>query len=325
MAVRWGILGTGFIAELFVTDLLGSGHEVVAVGSRSRESAQAFAQRFGIATAHADYASLCSDADIDAVYVATPNPFHTEHALLALRSGKHVLLEKPFTMTTDDAAAVIAEAANQGLVIMEAMWTRFLPHMVRAREIVAAGAIGEVRAVEADLSQAFSPDPTHRLNDPALGGGALFDLGVYVVSLAVDFLGLPRQWSAVVDSSPTGVDGQASIVLGFDGGRQASLHVGMDHRGPMTASILGTRGRIDIDGAWHRASALRVTDNDGALIERFAPTVENRGMQYEAAEFEALIAAGARESQVMPHVQTVAVLEVVTDIRNRWLRDRTAS
>jgi predicted dehydrogenase len=325
MGVRWGILGTGYIAELFVTDLNHVGADVVAVGSRSEASAQSFADRFGIGVAHAGYRALCEDPSVDAVYVAIPNPFHAEYALMALRAGKHVLLEKPFTMTTEEAREVVAEAAERGLVVMEAMWTRFLPHMVRAREVVADGTIGELRALEVNLSQAFAPDPEHRLNNPALGGGALLDLGVYVVSLAVDFLGLPREWHAVVSPAPSGVDGQASIVLAFDHGRQAALHIGLDHRGSMRASILGTLGRIDIDPAWHRASGLSVTDNDGEVILRFDPEVESRGMQYEVAAFESLIAGGVLDSPVMPHEQTLAVIEVVTDLRDRFItRQETA-
>lgn len=321
MAVRWGILGTGFIADLFANDLVQSGHEVVAVGSRSAESADTFASRHAIGTAHGNYDLLCADPNVDAVYVATPNPFHVDHALLALRAGKHVLVEKPFTMTPDEAVTVIDEAAARGLTTMEAMWTRFLPHMVRAREIVESGVIGDLRVVEADLSQAFTVGDDHRLNDPALGGGALYDLGVYAVSLAVDFLGLPREWQAVASPSPTKVDGQASIVLAFDEGRQAMLHVGLDHRGPMTASVVGTSGRIDIHSAWHRASSLTVTDNDGTVIEEFAPAVPHRGMQFEAQEFERLIAERQLDSAVMPHAHTVAVLDVVTDIRTRFLKE----
>ncbi|MHA6669489.1 Gfo/Idh/MocA family protein [Homoserinimonas sp. A447] len=322
MSVRWGILGTGFIAELFAADLNHVGAELVAVGSRSDASARRFAERFGVPVAHDSYRALCEVPSIDAIYVASPNPFHAEHALMALRAGKHVLLEKPFTMTTDAARAVIDEAAARGRVVMEAMWTRFLPHMVRAREIVADGTIGEPRALEANLSQAFAPDPEHRLNNPELGGGALLDLGVYVVSLATDFLGLPRQWHAVVSPAPTGVDSQASIVLGFDGGAQAALHIGLDHRGSMRATLLGTLGRIEIDDAWHRASALSVFDNEGTLLERFEPVVESRGMQFEAAAFEALIADGVLDSPVMPQEQTLAVLEVVTDIRDRFMAEQ---
>lgn len=325
MAVRWGILGTGYIAELFVHDLVSTGHEVAAVGSRSESSSRAFASRFGIPVAHGDYASLCADPGVDAVYIATPNPFHAEHALLALRAGKHALVEKPFTMTTDAAQTVIAEAASRGLVVMEAMWTRFLPHMVRAREIVREGTIGVPRAVEANLSQAFTAEPTHRLNDPALGGGALFDLGVYVVSLAVDFLGAPREWHAIVEPAPTGVDGQASIVLGFESGAQAALHIGMDHRGAMTASVLGTKGRIDIHPAWHRASSLTVTDNEGVVVEEFAPAVEHRGMQYEAGAFEQLIERGATNSDVMPHSETLDVTTVIADLHSRFMRDHPAT
>lgn len=316
--MQWGILSTGYIADLFATDLVAAGLHVAAVGSRSQASADAFAAKHGIARAHGDSVSFFSDPAIDAVYIATPNPMHAGNALAALRAGKHVLLEKPFTMTSDEGRAVIDEAASRNLVVMEAMWTRFLPHMVRAREVVAAGTIGGLRAVEANLSQRFTQGPEHRLNNPDLGGGALLDLGVYVVSLAVDFLGPPTGWASVVSSSPTGVDGSASLALAFGDGRQAAFHIGMDHQGTETASILGTEGRIDFAPGWHRAGSITVSTSDRKLIERYAPEVDNRGMQYEAVAFEQLVATGRLDSSVAPHAHTLSVARVIEDIRDKW-------
>lgn len=307
----WGVLGTGMIAGSFANDLVRNGHSVQAVGSRSTDSAQRFAERFGLPCAHGSYADLCADPAVDAVYVATPNPFHAEHAVMALEAGKHVLLEKPFTMDLAGARRVLAVAADRDRTVMEAMWTRFLPHMVRLRELIGAGALGEVTAVVADLSQAFDADPANRFYDPDLGGGALLDLGVYAASLAVDVLGVPTAVEAVVTPAATGVDARASLLLGFPSGAHAVLHVGIDAAGPMTASVIGTRARADIDSAWHRPSAVTVTATDGSLLERFAPEVTDRGMQYEAAAFERLVASGSRNSDVMPHAHTLAVLEII--------------
>jgi predicted dehydrogenase len=309
--LRWGILGTGMIAGHFANDLLRNGHTVAAVGSRTTGSAQRFAERFGLPTAHGAYTELCADPAVDAVYVATPNPFHTQHAVMALEAGKHVLLEKPFTLDLAGARQVLAVAAEQDRTVMEAMWTRFLPHMVRLRELIGAGTLGEVRAVVADLSQAFDVDPANRFYDPGLGGGALLDLGVYAVSLAVDVLGVPTEVKAIVTPAVTGVDARASLLLGFPSGAHAALHVGIDAAGPMTASIIGAEARVDIDTAWHRPSALTVTATDGSPLERFAPEVTERGMQYEAAAFERLVANGSRDSDVMPHAHTLTVLEVI--------------
>jgi predicted dehydrogenase len=190
---RWGILGTGWIAEMFVTDLKATGIAVTAVGSRSQESADEFGSRFDIPSRHPSYEALVADPEVDAIYVATPHPMHAENALLAIAAGKHVLVEKPFTLNARQAAEVAEAARRAGVVVLEAMWTRFLPSMVRIREIIAAGTIGEVRTLIADHDQLLPSDPAHRINNPELGGGALLDLGVYPVSFAVDLFGAPTR------------------------------------------------------------------------------------------------------------------------------------
>ncbi|KEP73998.1 oxidoreductase, partial [Microbacterium sp. SUBG005] len=169
--LHWGILATGGIAHAFTSDLRTAGLDVTAVGSRSLDSAREFAATYDIPHAHGSYEELVADPDVDIVYIATPHPSHVENALLALDHGKHVLVEKPFTLNGGEAAAIREKAAEKGLLAMEAMWTRYLPHMVRIREILAAGTLGEIRVVAADHTQKISTDPAHRLNDLALGGG----------------------------------------------------------------------------------------------------------------------------------------------------------
>lgn len=175
--LRWGILATGGIAHAFASDLRTAGLDLTAVGSRSAESGSRFAAEFGVPRVHSSYEELVSDPDVDIVYVSTPHPLHAENAILALEHGKHVLVEKPFTLTGTEAAAVRDVAARTGLLAMEAMWTRYLPHMIRVRELVASGALGDIRALLADHTQKISTDPEHRLNNIDLGGGALLDLG----------------------------------------------------------------------------------------------------------------------------------------------------
>ena len=176
-ALRWGILATGFIADTFATDLRDAGLDLVAVGSRSQESADVFAARYGIARAHGSYDALVADPEVDIVYVATPHPMHHADARLALEHGKHVLIEKAFTVNRAEAQELADLGREKGLLVMEAMWTRYLPHMARIREIIAAGTLGEIRAVSADHTQLLPSDPAHRLNALELGGGALLDLG----------------------------------------------------------------------------------------------------------------------------------------------------
>ena len=190
--IRWGILGTGKIASRFANDLRQLGDaEVVAVGSRSQSGAEAFAERFGIAQRHGSYAELADDPEVDVVYVATPHPAHYEDAMLAIRAGKSVLVEKPFTLNAAQARDLVAAARASGVFLMEAMWTRLLPTVVEIRELLSAGVLGDVRTVTADLGIRFPKDPESRIFAANLGGGALLDLGVYPVSFASMVLGTP--------------------------------------------------------------------------------------------------------------------------------------
>ena len=313
--LRWGIIGTGFIAELFVTDLLANGFSVAAVGSRTDGAAQEFAERFGIPAAHASYEALVADESVDIVYVATPHPFHFANTTLALNAGKHVLVEKAFTINAKDAAAIVALAEEKHLVVLEAMWTRFLPHMARLRELIAEGVIGQVRTVIADHNQSLPSDPTHRLQDPALGGGALLDLGIYPVSFAWDILGKPTSVSAIASKTPTGVDRQTAIILGYEDGQQALLHTALDTAGPNTASVIGTDGWVAIERVFYEPTAFTVYNTAGDVIERYESQVSDRGMQYQAAEVENLVRAGALAGDILPPSETVGIMETLDEIR----------
>ncbi len=190
--IRWGILGTGWIANEFAQGLAQlPDADLVAVGSRTRESAQRFAEQYGIPNRHASYQALVNDAEVDVIYVATPNPLHREHVLLCLASGKPVLCEKPFALNAREAEAMVQVAREKKLFLMEAMWSRFFPLMAKVRSLLADGAIGEVQMLVADLSIHFDFDPADRRYALDLGGGALLDLGVYLVSFASMIMGPP--------------------------------------------------------------------------------------------------------------------------------------
>ena len=313
--LRWGIIGTGLIADLFVTDLLANGHVISAVGSRSQGGADAFAAKFGIANSHDSYESLVADPDVDVVYVATPHPFHHANATLALEAGKHVLVEKPFTINSGEAASLAELAEQKNLVVLEAMWTRFLPHMVRLRELIAEGVIGDVRTVIADHNQNLPQDPSHRLQDPALGGGALLDLGIYPVSFAWDILGAPTSVSAIAAKTPTGVDRQTAVVLGYADGQQALIHTALDTAGPNTASVIGTNGWVAIDSVFYNPTSFTVFALDGSVVERYESSVSNRGMQYQAAELERLVESGQLAGDILPPSETVAIMATLDEIR----------
>jgi predicted dehydrogenase len=314
---RWGILGTGGIARQFTQDLLLDGHAVAAVGSRTRESAERFAALFELPAAHASYEALVADPSVELVYVATPHPFHYANARLALEAGKHVLVEKPFTLNAAEAQALVTLAAARGLLILEAMWTRWLPHMTRLRQIVAAGTIGELRSMSADHTQRLPDDPGHRINALDLGGGALLDLGVYPVSFASDLFGTPQSVQAVATFKETGADAQVATIFRYPGGQIATTYSASTTRGPNVAVVLGREGRIEIDSVWYTATGLRVYNSDGMLIESVRPPVTGRGMQFQAAEAERLVSEGRIASAVLPPQETVAIMATLDAVREQ--------
>ncbi|MEV7574801.1 Gfo/Idh/MocA family protein [Arthrobacter nitrophenolicus] len=315
--LRWGILGTGFIADLQVRDLVDNGFAVQAVGSRSLETSQAFASRFGIPTAHGSYEDLAADPDVDVVYVATPHVFHHENALLALNAGKHVLVEKAFTINARQAQEIVDLAAGKGLVALEAMWTRFLPHMARLREIVAGGVLGEVRKVVASHNQDLPKDPAHRLNDPALGGGALLDLGVYPVSFSFDVFGAPHRILASAAMTATGVDRQTAAIFEYADGQQALVDCALDTAGNNRAAIIGTGGWVEIESVWYTPTPFTRYDVSGNILEQFNEPVQGRGMQYQAAELERLVREGLTAGTMLPPGESVAIMAALDEVRRQ--------
>ena len=315
--IRWGILGTGFIAGLQTKDLNENGFTVQAVGSRSLGSSKAFAEQFGIPTAHGSYEDLVADPLIDVVYIATPHPFHHANALLALNAGKHVLVEKSFTMNAREAQDIVDLAESKGLVALEAMWTRFLPHMIRIRELIADGAIGEVRKVVASHNQSLPQDPAHRLNDPALGGGALLDLGIYPISFAFDILGTPAAIRASASMSATGVDRQTAAIFEYATGAQALVDCELDAASANRAMVIGTNGWIDIEHTWYNPVPFTVHAVDGSVVERYDEPVGSRGMQFQAAELERLIRVGSTAGTILPPAETVAIMAAMDEIRKQ--------
>jgi predicted dehydrogenase len=315
--IRWGILATGWIADLFTKDLILTGHAVTAVGSRSQASADRFAKALGIPTAHGSYEALVADPNVDIIYIATPHPQHISAAKLALNAGKHILVEKAFTLNAAEAAEIVALAQAKGLVVLEAMWTRFLPHMKRIREILKAGMIGEVRSITADHRQKLPDDPKHRLNALDLGGGALLDLGIYPISFAWDVLGKPSAIQATATFRETGADAQVATIFHYANGAIATTLSSSDSAGPNRAAVVGTKGRIEIDAVWYSPTTFRVYDNDNNLVEAFDHAVAGRGMQFQADEAERLIAAGLTAGEIMPPSQSVEIMATLDEVRRQ--------
>ncbi|HYJ50591.1 MAG TPA: Gfo/Idh/MocA family oxidoreductase [Microbacterium sp.] len=316
--LRWGILATGGIAHAFTRDLRTAGLDVAAVGSRSPESGERFAAEFGIPRVHASYEDLVSDPDVDIIYVSTPHPLHAENAILALEHGKHVLVEKPFTLTGAEAAAVRDVAAERGLLAMEAMWTRYLPHMIRVRELVGSGALGDVRAVLADHTQKISSDPDHRLNKLELGGGALLDLGIYPISFAWDILGAPTTVVSSATIGPTEVDAEVATIFTHASGALSTSISASHAAGPNTAHIVGTEARIDIDQVWYSPTTFRVVAPDGTVLDSYESRVDGRGMQYQAMAAERYVSEGRNDSDILPIDETVAIMGTLDEVRRQF-------
>jgi len=312
--VRWGILGTGGIAGAFAADLrLTDSGVAVAVGSRGRGSADRFADEFGIAGRHASYESLAADPDVDVIYVATPHPVHHDNAILALRAGKHVLVEKPFTMNAAEAREIAAVARERGLFAMEAMWTRFLPHVAVIRDWLARGLLGDIVTVTADHGQWFAEDAGFRLFAPELGGGALLDLGVYPVSFASMVLGAPRRIASLSDPAFTGVDAQTSMLFGYDGGAQAVLTCTLRAKSPTRAAIVGSEARIEVEGSFYAPAAVTLLPRQGDPI-RVESVHEGRGLRHQADEVARRLAAGDVESPLMPLDETISIMATMDTV-----------
>jgi predicted dehydrogenase len=315
-SIRWGILGAGGIAGSFADAVAQHTRaQLVAVGSRSRDRAERFATGHGIPTTHLGYQALVDDPHVDAIYVATPHSEHLEHALLAIRAGKHVLVEKAFTRNAAEAEQVFAAAREAGVFVMEAMWTRFLPHVAALHQVLDAGEIGEIVNVSADHGQLMGFDPSSRLYDPALAGGALLDLGVYPVSFAHDLLGTPDAVQAVGTLTPTGVDGQVSIVLSYGERTQATLSTTLWAKTPTIAQISGTEGFVEVAGSFYGPSSFRVTRLDGRVWTFEQPGT--KGLQFEAAEVARQVADGAVESPRMSWQGTLDVMRTLDEVRRQ--------
>ncbi len=323
--VGWGILGAGIIAHKFARGLESvPGATLVAVASRTPAKLQQFGDAFPGARRHGSYAALVEDPAVDIVYVATTNQLHREHSQLALAARKAVLCEKPFTLDAAEARAVITQARQAGVFCMEAMWTRFLPLMRALPELLASADLGEVRMVRADFGQRMPYAPDSRLFDPALGGGALLDLGIYPLSLAFYLLGRPGAVASEAVLAPTGVDAQSAAVLQYPGGRLALIACSIVAALPTDALIVCEGGHVWIHAPMYRPSeySLLRYDADGQAQDAGpGPTrvpFQGNGYNYEAAEAMRCLRAGERESPVMPLDETLAIMEAMDAIRACW-------
>ncbi|WP_331767442.1 Gfo/Idh/MocA family oxidoreductase [Embleya sp. NBC_00896] len=311
----WGIAATGSIAETVGRVIAAEpGMRVAAVGSRDKDRAVDLAGRLGAAAAFGSYEEMVADPAVEAVYVATPHTRHRHVVDLAIAAGKAVLCEKPLAATLAEAEAMVARAREADVFLMEAMWMRFNPLIRRVTDAVADGAIGEPRSLSASFGFPLPYDAQHRLWNRALGGGALLDLGVYPVALAQLLFGTPDSVATVGALAPNGVDAEAALLLGWPGGARALLETSLVSFLPMTATVIGTAGRIDIDPPFHAATTITVRP-DGTLPQEFRIDGAEQAYAAELREVRDLVRAGRIESPTMPHDATLAVLRTLERAR----------
>jgi predicted dehydrogenase len=315
---RWGILGTGFIAGAFAAGLTAlDDAEILAVGSRTQAAADVFANKFNIPRQYPSYKALADDPDVEVIYVSTPHSLHCENTLLCLDAGKAVLCEKPFAINTAQADTMIQKAREKRLFLMEAMWTRFLPVLVRVRELLANGAIGEPRMINADFGFRTNFNPAGRLFDPNLGGGGLLDVGIYPLSLASMVFGNATRISSMATLGETGVDEQSAFILGYEDGQLAVLSTAIRTNTPQTASIIGTEGYIRIHSPWWRGTTFTLSVQ-GKSDEVFECPLTGNGYNYQAAEVVRCLREGKLESDVMPLDETRSIMATMDSIRAQW-------
>ena len=318
--IRWGILGPGTISQKFATGLKAiPDAEIVAVGSRDLQRANIFADAFDIPHRHGNYVELTANSEVDVIYVATPHPFHKECAMLCLEAGKAVLCEKPLTVDAKQAQETIAYAREQKQFFMEAMWTRFIPVMVKVRAWLADGVIGEPRMLTADFGnwvELSAENLKGRLFTPELAGGALLDIGVYTVSLASMVFGTPAEITSLAHIGKTGVDERAAILLGYDAGQIANLSCAITTRTSHEARIFGTKGAIHIPNFSRATSAmLEVIDEEPLRVE--IPFTAN-GYEYQAIEVINCLRKGKLESDVMPLDESLSIIKTMDVVRAQW-------
>jgi len=314
---RWGILASGGIAQAFARDLsYFNNHIVAAVGSRSQESADTFATEFPGCVAYGSYEDLVNDPTLDAIYVATPHPYHVSNTVLALNAGKPVLCEKPFTINAHEAKQMKAAADANGVALMEAMWARFLPHMHKVREILASGVLGEIWGVEADHGQRLSDYANPRHWEPSLGGGALLDLGIYPISFAHMVLGKPDSITSSATFTDKGVDASSTAIFNYKSGAQAILTSNMMVSTPCRATVCGTLGKIEIDRTFYNPASMRVIMHDGTTTE-YPNDYKGHGLREQAKEFERVVRSGAMNSPILTPDESIEIMGSLDEIRRQ--------
>lgn len=314
--IRWGILGTGYIARRFASDLkLVEGAELTAIGSRTAESAQQFANEYNVPNHFGSYEELAKCDDVDVVYVATPHTLHLHNTLMCLNHNKAVLCEKPFAINGRDAREMITLAKEKKLFLMDALWTKFHPHYQKMLEMVKSGELGDIKLVLSNFGYVVTPEHSTRLLDPALGGGSILDIGIYNIFTTLDVLGAPDDISVKTVATDLGVDEQCSVIFNYHNGAMASLFSSFRTTLATEAEVCGTKARVKLTPDFYTASSNVELYTDGTKQDMPVERESGFGYQYEARHVGECLRAGLTESSVIPHSYTIMLMDILDQIR----------
>lgn len=315
--IRWGILGTGTIAHKFASDLKWVEYaELVAVGSRSLRNAEVFCEEFDIPLRFESYEELAACNEIDIVYIATPNNLHHPNTLLCLNHGKAVLCEKPFSLNTRQSSEMIELARRKNLFLMDALWTKFLPHYQKMIELVKNGELGEIKTVRANFGFRSNAEPHSRLLNPELGGGSLMDIGIYNVFTTLDILGKPDEISVSINPTDQGIDEQCAVIFKYYNGAMASLFSSISANLETEVEICGTLGRLTLTSPFYDATSFLEHEAGGKKTVVQTEKEEGSGYQYEARHATACLLKGITESTIVPHAYSILLMQTLDRIRN---------
>jgi scyllo-inositol 2-dehydrogenase (NADP+) len=315
--VKWGILGTGWIAGKFADALVVADNcELVAVGSRTLENAHSFARRYNIKKAYGSYEALVEDAEVDVVYIATPHNLHLENTLLALNNGKHVLCEKPIGVNLKEVNEMFRVANEKGLFLMEAMWSRFLPHIIKTKELVESGSIGDVQLLTATFCIRSENGLEHRHYNIGLCGGTILDIGIYNIFLSLFLLGKPEAFSAIATLNDQGVDTNCSYSFKYPDNRMSVMYSSFLGNPEVVAEIHGTEGVIKLRHLWFCPGGLELIFKDGTK-ESFTFEIKGNGYELEAEEVAKCLLAGKKTSELWTPDDSCALAEMMDKIRQQ--------
>ena len=312
---RWGILGAGRIAEKFCEAVcFTAGTEVYAIASRDMDNAIAFGEKYQATKFYNSYLDLVNDAEVDIIYIATPHAFHYEQTLLCLQHGKHVLCEKPMSLSLQQTTEMLALAKKNNLFLMEAMWTACMPLINKITALIQAGTIGALQYVGADFGFSAPMDSESRLYNKSLGGGSIMDIGIYPIFFSTLILGEPSVIKSVSALTQTGVDEYTNVVMQYPGGQTAHLVSSFKFNTALEAEIIGSKGRIKLGSPWFKANSFSLYLNEGETTENVELPHECNGYEYEIKEALFCLDNGLLESPKMPHQQTLLISKIMEEL-----------